>query len=178
MSHHSQMAFVARVKALYPDSFVGKRVLEIGSFFVNGSVRQFFDDCEYVGADVAPGPCVDLVCPDGYAAWARQYQAPERFDTVISAECLEHCADWQETLVAAYVALKTGGLMVLTMAGPGRQEHGTRRTSPADSLLVTDYYRNLSVDDLRGVLTADMFSERLFDCCLVPADTYFAGVKK
>lgn len=177
MSHPAQMQFVASVRERFPDAFTGKRVLEIGSFFVNGSVRQFFTDCDYVGADVGPGYCVDLVCPDGYAAWARQHQPSYAFDTVISAECLEHCESWRETLAEAVRALKPGGLLILTVAGRARQEHGTRRTSPQDSLLQTDYYMGLDEADLRHALRVSEFSDYEFSSCLAPSDTYFWGVK-
>ena len=45
--------------------FDGKRVLEVGSKFVNGSVRplieKFCSPRDYVGVDIEPGKYVDVV---------------------------------------------------------------------------------------------------------------------
>ena len=70
MSHYTQRQFVEWVKAAFPDSFKGKRVLEVGSLDINGSVRGYFQDCEYIGLDVGPGPGVDVVCG------GQEYDAP------------------------------------------------------------------------------------------------------
>jgi glyoxylate carboligase len=47
--------------------FEGKRVLEIGSRYVNGSVRPLIERfCklrEYIGIDIEPGRYVDIVLP-------------------------------------------------------------------------------------------------------------------
>ena len=47
--------------------FEGKRVLEIGSRYVNGSVRplieRFCKPREYIGIDIEPGRYVDIVLP-------------------------------------------------------------------------------------------------------------------
>jgi inhibitor of KinA sporulation pathway (predicted exonuclease) len=47
--------------------FGGKRVLEIGSRYVNGSVRplieRFCKPREYIGIDIEPGRYVDIVLP-------------------------------------------------------------------------------------------------------------------
>lgn len=41
MSHQSQIDFVAGVKNRFPDYFTDKKVLEIGSLDINGSIRTF-----------------------------------------------------------------------------------------------------------------------------------------
>ena len=47
--------------------FNGKIVLEVGSKFVNGSVRplieRFCNPKEYIGVDLEPGKYVDVVLP-------------------------------------------------------------------------------------------------------------------
>jgi len=49
------------------EEFNGKRVLEVGSKFVNGSVRplveRFCKPKEYIGIDVEPEKYVDIVLP-------------------------------------------------------------------------------------------------------------------
>ena len=62
MSHKEQTDFVAAVKDKHPEFFQNKKVLEVGSLNINGTVRDFFTDCEYVGCDLGEGPGVDIVC--------------------------------------------------------------------------------------------------------------------
>ena len=61
MSHPAQMVFVEKVRATFPECFVRSTVLEVGSLNLNGSIRQFFQQCIYVGVDIGPGKDVDLV---------------------------------------------------------------------------------------------------------------------
>ena len=61
MSHPAQMQFVASLKERFPDYFIRKDVLEIGSLNINGSIREFFQQCVYLGVDIGPGKDVDLV---------------------------------------------------------------------------------------------------------------------
>ena len=61
MAHTNQMNFIQRVARKFPDSFMGKDVLEIGSLDINGSVRQFFESCNYVGCDLGVGKGVDII---------------------------------------------------------------------------------------------------------------------
>ena len=93
MSHPSQMNFVKSVKDRFPDAFTNKKVLEIGSLNINGSVRQFFTDCDYLGVDLGPGADVDLVCNGHEVLFADR-----SFDTVISCECLEHDIYWEQSM--------------------------------------------------------------------------------
>jgi SAM-dependent methyltransferase len=68
----------------------GKRVLEIGSFDVNGTTRkciEFWQPAEYVGVDIQEGPGVDLVCD---AEKLMDIFSEESFDVVFSTELLEH----------------------------------------------------------------------------------------
>jgi SAM-dependent methyltransferase len=173
MAHFEQTRFVSNVKAAYPAFFVNRRVLEIGSYNVNGTVRDFFEGCDYTGIDVFPGPCVDVVCS------GHEYTA-EPFDVVISCEMFEHNPHWQQTLNnIAFNLLKPGGLFVMTCATTGREEHGTLRTRATDSLssiFYGDYYRNLTEVDFRSVLDMDsIFKEYRFGFEVL--DIYLYGIK-
>lgn len=183
MSHGEQMGFVRSVARNFPQHFFCSSVLEIGSYNINGSVRDCFLDCAYIGVDVAPGPGVDVVAPLGAAAWLWEQAAkgaPKIFDTIITAECLEHDIAWDRTLHAAQQFLRPGGLLVVTCAGKGRPEHGTRRTTPTDvppGFPWPDYYRGLGPEDLRRALRLDEFERYEFAGCVNPSDTYFWGLK-
>jgi SAM-dependent methyltransferase len=146
MSHPQQLDFVSGLKGTYPEYFTGKKVLEIGSLNINGSVRPFFTGCDYLGIDVGPGRDVDLVCK------GEDYDAPDdTFDVTISCECFEHNPKWVETFLNMIRMTKPNGLVIMTCATAGRAEHGTARTSPADSPLTIglgwNYYKNLVADD-------------------------------
>jgi glyoxylate carboligase len=56
--------FIDNIK---PAEFNGKRVLEVGSRYVNGSVRPLIENfCspkKYVGIDIEPGKFVDVILP-------------------------------------------------------------------------------------------------------------------
>ena len=74
--------------------FNDKRVLEVGSKFVNGSVRplieRFCQPKEYIGVDIEPGKYVNVVLP---AERLVDYFGPESFDVVVPTEVVEHVLD-------------------------------------------------------------------------------------
>ena len=66
------------------------KVLDVGSYNVNGCYRDLFTDrknVEYVGLDVEPGPNVDIVVNSPYN-WDNVED--ESFDFVISGNAFEH----------------------------------------------------------------------------------------
>ena len=153
MSHKEQLDFVAAVKGKHPEFFTGKRVLEVGSLNINGTVRDFFTDCDYIGCDLGEGRGVDIVCA------GQDLDFPDNsFDVVLSCECFEHNPAYQETLRNMVRMLKPGGLLFFTCATTGRPEHGTTRTSPKDAPFCGDYYRNLIASDFDMTGIAGEFS--------------------
>jgi predicted SAM-dependent methyltransferase len=104
--------------------FNGKIVLEVGSKFVNGSVRplieRFCNPKEYIGVDLEPGKYVDLVLP---AEGLTNCFGPESFDVVISTEVLEHVYDWRVVINNMKVVLKRGGYIYLTTRSYGFPYH-------------------------------------------------------
>ena len=80
-------------------------VLEVGSYNVNGSVRSFFDQKNYVGTDVEAGPGVDQVISPS----ALPFDA-DKFAVVISTEMLEHAAFPALMLIEMRRVLRPGGL--------------------------------------------------------------------
>jgi len=171
MAHPEQNAFVWGVRSLFPDLFTRRRVIEIGSLDINGSVRNVFDDCEYVGVDIDVGPGVDVVCPGQYLAYDQ-----DSFDVAISAECFEHNPYWVETFQNMY--RMTSGLVIVTCATTGRFEHGTSQNYPDSSPFTADedYYKNLTAEDLAiNFDLSHMFSDYSMSTNDDTCDLYFWG---
>ena len=104
--------------------FEGKRVLEIGSRYVNGSVRplieRFCKPREYIGIDIEPGRYVDIVLP---AEEVVNFFGPEAFDVVVSTETLEHVFDWRIVIDNMKKVLKYGGFLYITTRSYGFPYH-------------------------------------------------------
>ena len=107
------------------EEFKNKRVLEVGSKYINGSVRplieKFLSPREYIGIDIEPGKFVDLVLP---AERILEYFGPESFDVVISTELLEHVKDWRVVINNMKNVLKRGGYIYITTRSKGFPYHG------------------------------------------------------
>lgn len=174
MSRKEQQDFVASVKEKFPEYFHNKRVLEVGSWNVNGTVRDFFSDCDYVGIDLAEGKDVDIICA------GHVFKDDKSFDVAISCECFEHNMYWLETFVNMISHVNMGGLIVVTCATTGRLEHGTSKCAPECSMSIGefgDYYKNLTEDDFKNCLDMDFwFTEWKFE--VNGTDLYFYGVVK
>lgn len=175
MAHIEQRNFVERIKSNYPVFFTKKKVLEVGSLNINGTLRVFFKDCDYIGIDVGEGPGVDIVCE------GQNYDAPdESYDVVCSAECFEHNPYWIETFKNMIRLCKKNGFIFFTCATDGRPEHGTTRTTPLDSPLTLDwdYYKNLNEIDFRNEIDFDSYFKLYgFEVDNQSHDLYFWGIK-
>jgi hypothetical protein len=174
MAHKEQRDFLTETKKSFPEYFNNVSVIEMGSLNINGTVRDFYDNVtRYVGVDLDEGPGVDLVSE------AQNVDFPdESFDVAVSAECFEHNPYWLETFVNMHRLAKS--FVLFTCAGDGRPEHGTRRTTPANSpfTLDWDYYRNLNEKDFTNSLDlSSMFSQYKFSYNAQAQDLYFWGIK-
>ena len=178
MAHKEQLEFVELVADSLPDSFRVKRVIEVGSLDINGSVRKFFADCTYIGLDVAAGPGVDVVCQ------GQDYDGPTgSFDTVISCESMEHNPYWRETFRNMVRLCKPGGLVLMTCATTGRREHGTTRTdaafSPNTVNMGWEYYRNLSSGNFKAAFDlGTLYTHHRFFVNWLSFDLYFCGITR
>lgn len=178
MAHNQQRNFVEKLKNKSLNYFKEQSVLEVGSLNINGTVRDFFEDCSYIGIDVGPGKDVDVVCE------GQKYDAPDNtYDVVCSLECFEHNPYWMETFQNMIRLCRPDGLVFFTCATDGRSEHGTARTNPIDSPLTVeigwDYYRNLNENDFRSHMNLDDYFEHYaFQTNDESKDLYFWGIKK
>jgi SAM-dependent methyltransferase len=174
MAHKEQLTFVEALHHTFPESFKNCKVLEIGSLDINGTIRVFFENCEYLGVDVGEGKCVDLVC------YGEKLDHPDNFyDTVASTECFEHTPAWKEIFLNMIRMTRPGGLVFWTCASEGRPEHGTTKTTPADApLLNWDYYKNLTREDFeKEIDIGSYFKVYEFMTNTKSCDLYFFGIK-
>jgi SAM-dependent methyltransferase len=179
--HLEATEFTLFVKKILSDYFVNKIVLDVGSGDINGNNRHLFENCKYEGNDVIEANNVTIV--------SKTKDLPmedNTFDTIISTECFEHDPEYKDSFTKIYKMLKPNGLFCFTCAGWGRPEHGTRRTTPHDSLGtignkddMIDYYKNLTINDINEVL--DLHNNFIIWDSYYnykSKDLYFIGIKK
>jgi hypothetical protein len=86
-----------------------ERVLEVGSYYVNGSVRDYFSNvATYIGIDWREGPNVDVVT----LAHEMAFDLP--FNTIISASMLEHDPYWELSITRMVELLRDDGGLFLS----------------------------------------------------------------
>ncbi len=97
------------------------RVLDVGSYDVNGSYRHLFvdDKFEYFGLDMEKGPNVDIVLKNPYN-WNEI--ETDSFDVVISGQAFEHIEFFWITMAEMARVLKKDGLLCV-IAPNGFGEH-------------------------------------------------------
>ena len=178
MSHKEQTDFIKNLKSKYQQFFTRKKVLEIGSLNINGTIRDLFYECDYIGIDLDNGPGVDIICE------GQNYDAPdESYDVVISTECFEHNPYWYETFLNMIRLCKPEGFVVFTCATEGREEHGTTNRLPSDSPFTVlkgwNYYKNLTENDfIEKIDFSKEFDNYSFSTNNEVHDLYFCGIKK
>ena len=177
MAHPSQQRYCEEIRTRFPNFFKNIKVLDIGSLDVNGNNRYLFENCEYIGLDVAAGKNVDVVCI------AHEYSAPgESFDFIISTNALEHDIHYNLTLKKMIYLLKPGGFLLISAANSFK-EHGTKRRNPDSSnTSVMDqkwanYYKNLTANDITKVLNLDNIFKS-YELKVIEKDLTFWGIKK
>jgi SAM-dependent methyltransferase len=175
MAHVQQLCFIETLAHHLSPDYAGLNILDIGSYNVNGSIRNFFPHSAYCGADLTEGPGVDVVA-DGHLL----AHADATYDLTLSCECFEHNPYWLETFLNMYRMTRPGGIVAFSCATRGRLEHGTRRTSPASSPgtqdVGWDYYLNLEEKDFRRRVAFDeLFADHVFLTNQASKDLYFVG---
>lgn len=145
--------FFVRMKMVCGAAFNAKRVLECGSYDINGNPRNYFKSAkEYIGIDWREGPCVDKVSlvheyrdrPNGY------------FDFVIATSLFEHDPHWRASLMRMVDLLAPDGSILITCGGLGFLQHELE-TSPgfargAQTSESGVYYGNLTQAELLASL--------------------------
>jgi 2-polyprenyl-3-methyl-5-hydroxy-6-metoxy-1,4-benzoquinol methylase len=109
---------------LKPEEVKGKKVIEVGSYDVNGSLRPLvkpYHPAEYIGVDIVEGPGVDIICK---AENILERFGKESFDIVIATELLEHIRDWRDGIRNIKNICKEGGIILITTRSYGHPYHG------------------------------------------------------
>jgi hypothetical protein len=143
-------------------------VLEIGGRWINGGVRDLFPNADpYRSLDIVDGPGVDIV------ANAATWTPDQVYDVIVCTEVFEHTPEWPEILRTAAAACRAGGRIVLTMAGPGRSEHG----ADGGPRLAGEHYANVHPDELREQMLAAGWTSVEVDYLPSPGDTRATAIK-
>lgn len=108
-----------KAKEKYPTFFKYAKVLELGSRNINGSVRECFEECEFMGVDWIEGKDVDYVTKFIEVSFPENY-----FDTLISYSAFEHDPWFEGSLDNNLRFLRPGGMIFFNWGGPGSPKHG------------------------------------------------------
>ena len=119
--HASSLERMNWFRDTYIKEDVQTKVLDVGSYDVNGSYRQFFkDSCiDYTGLDMSEGPNVDFV-PKNLYNWDEIKD--DAYDVVISGQAFEHIEFFWLTMSEMVRVLKKDGIMCI-IAPNGFGEH-------------------------------------------------------
>lgn len=143
-------------------------VLDIGGRNINGSPRPLFPYATtYTVLDIADGPGVDIV------ADAAEWKPDREYDVVVCAEVFEHTPVWPEICETAYLALRPGGRLIVTCAGPGRNPHSA---VDGGDLRPGEHYGNVDPGELRAALE-EFFADVVVDQQTNPADVRAVATK-
>ena len=112
------------IKNLNPKVVEGKRIIEVGSYNINGGIRSVIESWqpkEYIGVDISMGQGVDAICR--VEDLIKNF-GESSFDIVISNELLEHVEDWRSAIHNMKVVCKIGGMILITTRSKGFHYHG------------------------------------------------------
>lgn len=176
MAHKTQIDWCIKIKNEYPQYFLKKSVLDIGSLDINGNNKGLFTKCKYIGLDVVEGKNVDVV------SIAHEYNPGRLFDVVLSTNALEHDMYFKLTLKKMTELLKPKGFMFFTSPHIWH-EHGTKKCKPQSSGTSqmegewANYYKNFNIKDVTDSLDLEeIFVE--FYLGISGRDLRFWGIKK
>ncbi|MDA9631395.1 hypothetical protein N9S64_01780 [Candidatus Pelagibacter sp.] len=176
MSHFEQKKFIEIIldQLKKADSFDNMSVLEVGSYNVGGSIKEYFVKNDYTGVDLIEGPNVDIILNG-----SELKKLNKRYSIVISCECFEHAESWKDIFLSMYNVCNENGFVIFTCASRGRTEHGTLRTTNSDSPGTNDtYYRNIFKSEFQKSFNLEnMFNKYGLFYNIKSSDLYFVGLK-
>lgn len=115
--HVSSLQHVERLVNQYLSERQSIKVVDIGSYDVNGSYKPFFSrhGWDYIGVDLAAGPNVDIVLDSPYKLPLPSHSA----DLIVSGQAFEHIEYFWLTWLEMARVLKPGGLIFLLAPSRG-----------------------------------------------------------
>jgi len=116
----------------------GKRVVDMGSYNVNGSFKSLFSGA-YIGVDIRPGPGVDVIIG------VDDLTTIGKFDVLVSGNTLEHVEDVGVFMSNCNLLLDVGGLMCIVVPSSGPMHD------------YPNWYRNYTECDLLSYLGPNGF---------------------
>lgn len=159
------------------------KVLDIGSYDVNGSYKHLFVDekYEYFGLDMEKGPNVDIVLTNPYN-W-KEIET-DSFDIVISGQAFEHIEFFWITMAEMTRVLKKDGLICI-IAPNGFGEHRYPVDCYrffSDGMVALARYVSLNLLHVHTNCaptpnSADWFSKDMADSILIAQKPYDGDVK-
>lgn len=141
--HNEAMQWARRYAIrVYGDNHTS--VLDIGGRDINGTVKVLFPGADFTTLDIHPGENVDIV------ANAAHWEPDREYDIVTCTEVFEHASEWRGICATAFTALRSGGYLIATCAGPGRALHSG--IDGGAELHEGEFYENVSAEDLHSCL--------------------------
>ena len=113
--HHSAYINAEKFYHKYCENNIeNKKVLDVGSYDVNGTMKPIFEKGQYVGLDMEEGPNVDIVGVSHDIPFEK-----DEFDIVISSSCFEHDDMFWVSFQEMCRVLKPGGYMYIQAPSNG-----------------------------------------------------------
>lgn len=113
--HHSAYINAEKFYHKYCEKNIeNKKILDVGSYDVNGTMKPIFEKGQYVGLDMEEGPNVDIVGVSHDIPFKE-----EEFDIVISSSCFEHDDMFWISFQEMCRVLKPGGYMYIQAPSNG-----------------------------------------------------------
>jgi SAM-dependent methyltransferase len=113
--HHSAYVNAEKFYHKYcEDNIENKKILDVGSYDVNGTMKPIFQKGKYVGLDMEEGPNVDIVGVSHKIPFEK-----DEFDIVISSSCFEHDDMFWISFQEMCRVLKPGGYMYVQAPSNG-----------------------------------------------------------
>jgi SAM-dependent methyltransferase len=113
--HHSAYVNAEKFYHRYCENNIeNKKILDVGSYDVNGTMKPIFEKGQYVGLDMEEGPNVDIVGVSHNIPFEK-----DEFDIVISSSCFEHDDMFWVSFQEMCRVLKPGGYMYIQAPSNG-----------------------------------------------------------
>jgi hypothetical protein len=113
--HHSAYLNAEKFYHKYCEHNIeNKKILDVGSYDVNGTMKPIFEKGQYIGLDMEEGPNVDIVGVSHEIPFEK-----DEFDIIISSSCFEHDDMFWISFQEMCRVLKPGGYMYIQAPSNG-----------------------------------------------------------